>query len=227
MNEARRDGRERQRRFRRMLARATFRELVALAGGIVSIVLFALVARAATLDAIVAFNRSTLEAIHRHGTPALDSAALIITSFGSVPVIIALGFALAVLLWRAGRRLDVWVLAAVLVGGGILSTTLKLAFGMARPDVFTPLAPADGLSFPSGHSLISYCLFGFVAVWLVAANPRSIARWLGAALAIGLATAVALSRLYIGVHWPTDVVAGLLVAAFWLAACFIARAAAR
>lgn len=210
-------------RFRRALEHVTLLELGALAIGVTSIALFGWLARAVMRDELAELNRTVLVAVHGVASPTLDTIALAVTSLGSVPFVTAVGIVLAVFLWRGGRRIDAWVLITVLTGGGILSWTLKAAFGMPRPDVFEPLYRAGGLSFPSGHSLISYCLWGFVATWLVATNPRSVLRWLGATGCIAIATAVALSRLYIGVHWPSDIAAGLLVAAFWLVVCFVGR----
>jgi membrane-associated phospholipid phosphatase len=213
----------RRRRFREVLEQATLLELAALVAAIVSVVLFGVLARAVLRAEVADFNRDVMLAIHRHASPTLDAIALAITQLGSAPTVVVVGALLAWLLRRAGRRIDVWVLASVIIGGGILSFALKTAFGQPRPDVFEPLYHPAGLSFPSGHSLISYCLWGFVAVWLVATNARSPWRWLGAIGCIAIATTVAATRLYIGVHWPSDVVAGLLVAGFWLATCFIVR----
>lgn len=214
---------ERRGRFRRALARATLLELAVLALGVIAIVLFGLLARAVMHDEVMAFNRGALAAIHRSATPAFDRIAIAITWLGNVEAVILIALALGIALRRAGRRIDAWALAAVLIGGGVLSVTLKAVFQRPRPDVFEPLYHASGLSFPSGHSLISFCLFGFIAVWLVASNRRSALRWLGALVCLLLAAAVALSRLYIGVHWPSDIVAGMLVAVVWLTVCFIGR----
>jgi membrane-associated phospholipid phosphatase len=218
---------ERRSRFRRVIEQVTLLELGALAIGIVSIVLFGLLARAVMHDEVMRFNRDTLLAIHTYATPTLDSVAMALTQLGSVPAVIVIGAIVGWLLRRAGRRIDVWALVAVLGGGGILSITLKSVFGLDRPDVFQPLYHPMGQSFPSGHSLISYCLYGYIAVWLVASNLRNPLRWLGAIACIVLATTIALTRLYIGVHWPSDILAGLLVATFWLTACFIGRQIAR
>jgi len=214
-------------RLRRALARVTLLELLALAIGVIAIVLFGLLARAVLDAEVAAFNRAALTSIHRLSSPALDTLAIAITWLGNVPTVVVLGLALGIALRRSGRRIDAWVLGAVLGGGGILSITLKAVFDHPRPQVFEHVYAAAGQSFPSGHSLISYCLWGFVATWLLSSDPRNPLRWLGAALCIAVATSVALSRLYLGVHWPSDIVAGLLVAAFWLATCFIGRQAVR
>lgn len=218
---------QRRGRLRRALAQVTLLELLALALAIVAIVLFGLLARSALDAEVAALNRSALTSIHRLSSPTLDTVAIAITWLGNVPTIVVLGVAIGIALRRSGRRIDAWVLGAVLAGGGILSITLKSVFDHPRPQVFAHVYAAAGQSFPSGHSLISYCLWGFVAAWLVSSAPRSPLRWLGAGLCIAVATSVALSRLYLGVHWPSDVLAGLLVAAFWLATCFIGRQAVR
>lgn len=213
----------RRRWSHRVLAEVTLIQLAALCVAIVSVVLFALLARAVLQAELSVFNRSVLESIHLYATPTFDRIALMVTWLGSVEAAVISGVILAWILLRAGRRIDMWTMVAVLGGGGILSQTLKSIFAQARPDVFDPLYQAAGLSFPSGHSLISYCLWGFIATWLLSLKLRTAWHWFGAALCILIATAVAFSRLYIGVHWPSDVVGGMLVAAFWLAACFLGR----
>jgi undecaprenyl-diphosphatase len=149
--------------------------------------------------------------------------ALALTSLGSVPAIVVMGVLLSWILLRAGRRIDAWTLGVVLAGAGIMSVTLKIFFGVQRPEVFTPLYIVTNPSFPSGHSLISFSLWGFVAALLVRRWPASLLAWIGACAALLLAALVAMTRLYIGVHWPTDVVAGMLLAAAWLALCFWGR----
>ncbi|MEO5931038.1 MAG: phosphatase PAP2 family protein, partial [Candidatus Kapaibacterium sp.] len=72
-------------------------------------------------------------------------------------------------------------------------------------------------------SLISFCFWGFVAVWLLHQGATEVWRWFVAIPLLLIPAMVALSRLYLGVHWPTDVLAGMLIAAFWIAACFLGQ----
>ncbi|GAB3856022.1 phosphatase PAP2 family protein [Micromonospora andamanensis] len=124
--------------------------------------------------------------------------------------------ALALVIWLArdgARRVAVWV-ATTMVLGGLLGPLLKLLVGRQRPDLPDPVAQAPGLAFPSGHALNAVLAAGvLLVVFLPRTRPRSTARaavWLGA-LAIALVTGF--SRVALGVHWSSDVLAGWLLGA--------------
>ena len=112
-----------------------------------------------------------------------------------------------------------WVLyLAVTVGGGALfNQELKRFFARARPDIAEMLRQAHGYSFPSGHAMGSTVVFG--ALSYLAFRTATQWRWKAAAVALGatIVLAVSLSRVYLGVHWISDVVAGICVGALWVA----------
>ena len=169
-------------------------------------------------------NEGWLRALHAHATPALDTLALACAAIGSELGILAVaGLAYAVLL-RRGRRADAIALVAAVAGGVVWTVALKAAFQNPRPALFPQLVSEPSYSFPSGHTTLSACLYGFLAIWLVLTGPRSAGRWLAASGLMALAALVGVSRVYLGVHWPTDVLAGWLVAAGWLVVVFTLRA---
>ncbi|MDB5100025.1 MAG: hypothetical protein JWM80_4446, partial [Cyanobacteria bacterium RYN_339] len=141
------------------------------------------------------------------------------------PVIATLSVLIGGLMFAKGRREDAVLLWATMAGGAGLTAGIKHAFHEVRPALFHPLVQETGFSFPSGHATLSFCLFGFLAVWLVLEAPRKLISWVAALACVGLAGAIALSRVYLGVHWPSDVVAGMLVATTWVAAMAAARQA--
>jgi len=164
-------------------------------------------------------NRAILLWIHSFTSPTLTTLAFAFTGLGSVIGVVVLALCFGMLLLRMRHYWDMVVLAVVLIGGALLVFVLKNVFQQIRPDVFTPLAVELNFSFPSGHSLISFCFWGFFSAWLIRQNPRELWRWIAGMLGLAMAALVALSRLYLGVHWPTDVLAGMLVATFWVTAC--------
>ncbi len=168
-------------------------------------------------------DRAAMVRMRDHATPELTQAALAITALGNGPVTTGVGAAL-VLLYAARRRyLDAATLLAVLVGCGLLEVLLKGLFEVARPEWVAHLVGAGGYSFPSGHALRSVGLYGGLAALLVARHPRSVWRWLAAVCLVLIAVAITLTRPYLGVHTPTDVIAGALAAAMWVSGCLIAR----
>jgi undecaprenyl-diphosphatase len=110
-----------------------------------------------------------------------------------------------------------WVAAHA--GGGLLNLTLKRAFERTRPEFADPLLAASSWSFPSGHAMGTFILCG-LGCYLVLREMRS---WTAAAAVVMLATSwcliMAFSRLYLGVHFASDVVAGLVAGAAWVAVC--------
>jgi undecaprenyl-diphosphatase len=184
---------------------------------------FTEVAEEAIEHETLALNRRILLAIHGHVNPLGDAAALALAEIGSLVGIMLVGAVFAGWLYRRGRLLDVLTLVATLSGGAVLTFVLKSAYRHARPDLFPRLVDEVTYSFPSGHASMSLCLYGFIGGWLIAQGPREPWRWGVGALCLGFALAIGLSRLYLGVHWPTDVVAGWAIAAFWLAVCLAGR----
>lgn len=210
-------------RLKRMLELAGSFYGVALIVVAIAVVAFVWLADEVLEQEFATMNRDVLLWVHSFGSPTWDRLVLMLTTLGSVVGLTIMTLTLAALFLRYRRHLDAITLLAVMVGGGILSMVLKLAFRQIRPQVFPPLLKEVNFSFPSGHSLMSFCLWGFIAVWLLMQAPREPWRWLVAMVCLAIAALVALSRLYIGVHWPTDIVAGMVVATFWVTACFLGQ----
>lgn len=166
--------------------------------------------------------------IHRaYSDPFLDRLALILTILGGVAgtTVVTCLMGLLYLYWR--RTIDATMLGLAVLGGGVLATVLKHTFRQPRPELSESLAPAHGFGFPSGHTLLSVCLYGYLAAVLVLDGPRHRWRWVAAGALILLALSIGWSRLYLGVHWLSDVGAGCLAALFWLICCILARRYAR
>ena len=137
---------------------------------------------------------------------------LFVTRLGDGWVLTALTLAAAALLWRCWLRAGVYLLCAG-SGAAVLSPLFKGLFQRARPDALMHLDQAGGYAFPSGHSLASATVYGAIAVVAVVCLPR--ARVPVVALCVLLVLAIGVSRVYLHVHYLSDVLAGWSLGAAW------------
>ncbi|HUP70217.1 MAG TPA: phosphatase PAP2 family protein [Acidimicrobiales bacterium] len=150
-------------------------------------------------------------------TPAFVDVLKVVTFFGAPVWCYLLVVPTALLLWKRHLpRLAVFLLATT-VGGGLLNTAVKLAVNRPRPSLLDPVATAHGRSFPSGHAMSSTIVYGalllVVLPWVTPARRR-----LAVAGAVVMVLMVGFSRLALGVHYLSDVVAGYVLGCAWLAA---------
>ena len=218
------------------LARAEFAVLAALMVAAIGVMTFAEVADDMTEADGQAFDQWVLAAMRPYaddpGRPWgpwwLKEAAADITSLGGISV---LGlFALIVILFLLSQRkwLSSVLLAAGLAGGVALSEGLKAVFERERPPLAARAVETINASFPSGHALLSTVFYLSVAVMLTRAFPRRRFKVFVLGVGVVLAVLVGLTRVYLGAHWASDVLAGWAVGAAWaMVLWLIAHAAAR
>jgi undecaprenyl-diphosphatase len=157
---------------------------------------------------------------HPIGPHWLVSTARDVTALGSVVVLTTTVILVAGFLAFTRRfAASLFVLAAS-TGGLVLNNVLKAIFGRERPDETLHLVEIDSLSFPSGHAMLSATIYLTLAVLLtrLADRRREKSYLLGAALLLSFA--VGLSRVYLGVHYPTDVIAGWAAGIAWAQICW-------
>ncbi len=185
--------------------------LAALYGGLLlSLALFAVLAQGVFRKQGFAFDGAVLAWLHGRQSPLGDTLAFALSWTASPPLVV-LG-SLALLLW-AYRRGRPWPILLVFLGGSeALNLVAKVFFARPRPHLFPQLAPESDYSFPSGHAMAGLAL-ALALYWLLE-EGGSRAR---VALAVGLVWAflVALSRLYLQVHYPSDVLAGWALTTAW------------
>ena len=173
----------------------------------------------ATADRITILDLKLANWLHAHAIPALTHTMLTVSTLHGVLSISIMTLALAAFFaWRRHRD---WLLALALAvpGGMLLNTVLKRVFERARPHFDDSIVTLATYSFPSGHVAGSTLFYGILAAFLIA-NARSGARRAAIAiLALLLVALVAASRMYLGAHYFSDVVAAFVESVAWLALC--------
>lgn len=178
---------------------------------------------AAEGDGLTVFDRPTWQWFIEHRSTFATGVAKIVTSVGSTLVMGILAGAVAGVLFLRHRRGDAVMVAVVAAGGGLIIFFGKRVVGRVRPPAQYRLVVETNQSFPSGHALESMAVIGVMTILIVAATRSLATRWWvvsGAALVVA---AVGVSRLYLGVHWATDVLEGWLTGAGWLLLCVTVR----
>lgn len=185
----------------------------------IAVALFGWLAVARRSGAPLEFDLGVRARVHEWASPAMTTIARRVTVLGS-PIVLSLLFAIAMLaFYHLGWKRPAITVAEVMAGAIVCNVGLKSLIQRARPEPFFGKEPSS-YSFPSGHALYSLCFYGLIASVLAAHAPERAARigiWGAAALLIA---GIGLSRVYLGVHYPSDVIAGYLSAAFVIGAVF-------
>jgi undecaprenyl-diphosphatase len=205
-------------------------ELAAAAALLVAAVgVLSFIAIADEIDDARVFDAAVLQALRVGGDPRapvgpawLAEAAAQLTSFGDtwvlvVVTLIAVGFLL--MQRKAGQAL---LLTASVVGGTLLSEGLKDVFARERPAAVYRLAEVHSESFPSGHAMMSAVAYLTLGALIARVLTRRRLRAYVLGVAFALAGMVGLTRIYLGVHWTTDVMAGWALGSAWAMACWLA-----
>ncbi len=184
--------------------------LVALGVLFTAVTLFLKLAEDVWLNEGFAWDATIMLGIHSLSRPWLDKLFWLITQTGG-PLIVLPVVGTAVWFWQHNQRIETWLILASFGGTTLLNSLLKLLFARPRPNVFPPLMTETSYSFPSGHAMSAVAVYGLLALLLWQRGQRG---W--AALAGLWVPLVALSRVYLGVHYPSDVLASLALGTIWL-----------
>jgi undecaprenyl-diphosphatase len=192
---------------------------VNLSGGVAvavaALVLFAALTNVVMKGQAAAFDAAVRNAVHASSFPALTYAMRGISALGEAAFLVVLG---AIIAWRLvslGRRRQAVFFAIAALGAELIDQALKFWVERPRPEAFFGPQPLN-YSFPSGHALVSCCFYLAAAEVLIDnrwPRARRLAVWTLAVLLTGL---IGLSRVYLGVHYPTDVLGGYVAAIAWL-----------
>jgi undecaprenyl-diphosphatase len=159
--------------------------------------------------------------LHGRATEPLTDVFRAVTRLGNFITLFAVTLVAVVIFWRRRERIDAAFVALAALGAQVLSTGMKLGFRRDRPFFPDPLATESTFSFPSGHALVSLAVYGSIALVLA----RRLSSHTQRALLLGatalLVIAIGFSRLYLGVHFLSDVLAGYAAGAAWLAFLYV------
>ena len=154
--------------------------------------------------------------IHQFAFPALTTLMQIASFLGSTLFLTLLGISVVIALYLKKHRRGAIIFTITTIGASLLLVSLKLAFRRARPEPFFDTILPASYSFPSGHSLGSFCFYGALAAIITVRIEKlwlKILVWLAAVILILL---IGISRIYLGVHYPSDILAGFAVGLIWV-----------
>ena len=187
---------------------------------------FALIADEVAEGETRVFDEAVLLALRAPGNPAdplgppwVEELARDVTALGGTAVLSFLTLAVFGLLWLERRRLTALFLAAAVGSGLALSSVAKVLFDRPRPDLVPHSSHVYTASFPSGHSMMSAIVYLTLALLVARTLPDRRLKFYVVLLAATVTLSVGTSRVYLGVHWPTDVLAGWAAGGGWALGC--------
>ena len=160
--------------------------------------------------------------LHTHNNPVFTAFLYAITQLHSPLGMSVMAVLLGIVLWRQGHHYWTLSLALAVPGGMLVNTGLKYLFDRQRPSWDDPLFTLSSASFPSGHTAGATLFYGFIAAYMVWNTKEA---WRRAVIVAGCVFMVALvgfSRIYLGVHYLSDVLAAVSMSIVWLVICLIA-----
>lgn len=157
------------------------------------------------------FDKAILEFVHSYSSQVLDNFFLLITNSGSPISLAIITFLICIFLFYKKFYRKLLILSSTVGGSAIANLILKLIFHRDRPSLWNPLIVENGYSFPSGHAMVSSAF----AIGLIFILWETKYKWLSITLGAIFVFLIGLSRIYLGVHYPTDIIAGWCVSFVW------------
>ena len=208
-----------------------FRTLATLLALVTLLLVFGLVANEMNAGETRAFDNAVLLAMRNpanHADPIgpkwFEDAVRDVTSLGSTTVVIIIVAGTAGFLALSRARRAALLLLASVCGGAILMQVLKDAFGRVRPDVVSHSLVELTRSFPSGHTTLAAVTYLTLGALVARVQPSRPLKVFVLFMSITLTLLVGVSRVYLGAHWPTDVLAGWCLGAAWAMVCWLVEA---
>lgn len=194
-----------------------------LAGAIIAFAAIAL--QVARHGALTVLDGQIAQSLHRHAAEPLTGWMRLVSLLHTPGATGLLALPLAAYFWQRKERGWLLLAAVCVPGGMLLNELIKLVFQRSRPVFEQPLVTLTSYSFPSGHAAAATVLYGLIACYAMTRTRSIVARAAALLSALALVAVVAFSRLYLGAHYLSDVLAGGAESCAWLALCLVAGAA--
>ncbi len=198
--------------------RLSFALVMGLLSAAAALALFTWLGRGILEGEVLAFDERLRALVHDLASPRLTTVMSGMSRYGGPAVLVPVGLLAAVAFLAKGWRRGALLVVVTLAGAGLLDGLLKFSFARVRPASFFDYPLPGSPSFPSGHALYAATVFGGLAVLLtvrIRNFPLQLAIWF---VAISLILLVGISRVYLGVHYPSDVLAGYAIGIIWVTA---------
>jgi len=179
-------------------------------------IVFAWLSTEVAIGRTMDFDLRVRDAIHQYATPPITVVMVVVTFIGRAYVVFPVTIVVCVVFWRRGWKHQSRLFGIAMAGEVPIEYGLKWAFHRPRPQPFFGLALPGTYSFPSGHALAAMILYTTLAALLTPWLHRlwcKVVAWIAAVVMIA---AIGFSRAYLGVHYPTDVLAGYLAGLVWV-----------
>lgn len=189
--------------------------------GVISLLVFLEISEGILFDELQQFDQFVTDLVRIKMSPSLTKSMIYISALGSSVTLTSLGVLFfGYFLFIKKHFWESLNIPIVLIGATVLNNILKVLFHRQRP-MLEHLVPVTGLSFPSGHAMISYAFYGLI-IYLVWLNIKNKYLKYVVTILLGLLILlIGISRIYLGVHYPSDVLAGFAAGSFWLIACIL------
>ncbi|MGG1514545.1 phosphatase PAP2 family protein [Paenibacillus oryzisoli] len=193
-----------------------FRLAFALALSMVCAIGFGLIGVLISDKQLTDFDEAIIKSIQGYESPTITCIMKVFTFIGGgIPVGIITILAILFLFIVLHHRMELTLLIAVVIGSALINTVLKIAYHRSRPMIHR-IIEANGFSYPSGHSMTAFSLYGVLAFLLWRHIKTSSGRITLVVLSSLMVLLIGVSRVYLGVHYPTDVLGGFLASSCWL-----------
>ncbi|WP_318618310.1 phosphatase PAP2 family protein [Sporosarcina sp. YIM B06819] len=167
-------------------------------------------------NSIASFDTTAIAFVQGLEAPWLTAILKVFTTMGSGYVVVPMALLLVVILYFGLRaRPQAWLLLIVVTGTPLFNSLLKLYFKRERPDIHRIL-DAHGFSFPSGHAMISFSLYAIIAFIAWGFIKTAMGRVMLLLFTAFMILTISISRIYLGVHYPSDIIGGFTISALWL-----------